>query len=64
MVNVHGCNVKCGGTVQSFVKDYEDFTLKHMFDVTAQLMNFQDEIFWFGQKSAGKEFLETSVINW
>ena len=37
-------NVKCGGTIQSFVKDYEDFTLKHMFDVTAQLVNFQDEI--------------------
>ena len=31
-------------TVQSFVKNYEDLTLKQMFDVTAQLVNNQDEI--------------------
>ena len=31
-------------TVQSFVKNSEDLTLKQMFDVTAQLVNNQDEI--------------------
>ena len=31
-------------TVQSVVKNLEDLTLKQMFDVTAQLVNNQDEI--------------------
>ena len=31
-------------TIQSFVKNYEDLTLKQMFDVTAHLVNNQDEI--------------------
>ena len=31
-------------TIQSIVKNYEDLTLKQMFDVTAQLVNNQDEI--------------------
>ena len=31
-------------TIQSVVKNYEDLTLKPMFDVTAQLVNNQDEI--------------------
>ena len=31
-------------TVQSVVKNNEDLTLKQMFDVTAQLVNNQDEI--------------------
>ena len=31
-------------TIQSVVKNYEDLTLKQMFDVTAQLVNDQDEI--------------------
>ena len=31
-------------TIQSFVKNLEDLTLKQMFDVTAQLVNNQDEI--------------------
>ena len=30
-------------TIQSFVKNYEDLTLKQMFDVTAQLVNNQEE---------------------
>ena len=30
-------------TIQSFVKNYEDLTLKQMFDVTAQLVNDQEE---------------------
>ena len=31
-------------TIQSFVKNFEDLTLKQMFDVTAQLVNNQAEI--------------------
>ena len=31
-------------TLQSVVKNHEDLTLKQMFDVTAQLVNNQDEI--------------------
>ena len=31
-------------TIQSFVKKFEDLTLKQMFDVTAQLVNNQEEI--------------------
>ena len=31
-------------TIQSVVKNYEDLTLKQMFDVTVQLVNNQDEI--------------------
>ena len=31
-------------TIQSVVKNYEDLTLKQMFDVTAQLVNDQEEI--------------------
>ena len=31
-------------TIQSFVKNFEDLTLKQMVDVTAQLVNDQEEI--------------------
>ena len=31
-------------TIQSVVKNHEDLTLKQMFDVTAQLVNNQEEI--------------------
>ena len=51
MVNVHGCDDKCVdilgknfSTIQSFIKNYEDPTLKQMLDVTAQLVNEQEEI--------------------
>ena len=30
-------------TIQSVVKNLEDLTLKQMYDVTAQLVNYQDE---------------------
>ena len=32
------------GTIQNFIKNFENLTLKQMFDVTAQLVNNQDEI--------------------
>ena len=31
-------------TIQNFIKNSEDLTLKQMFDVTAQLVNDQEEI--------------------
>ena len=31
-------------TIQNIIKNYEDLTLKQMFDVTAQLVNDQEEI--------------------
>ena len=31
-------------TIQHFIKNSEDFTLKQMFDITAQLVNDQEEI--------------------
>ena len=50
-------------TIQSVVKNHESLTLKQMFDVTAQLVNNQEEINGLGQNSVGKEFLDTSVID-
>ena len=51
-------------TIQSVVMNFEDLTLKQMFDVTAQLVNNQEENQLPGQNYAGKEFLETSVTDW
>ena len=45
-------------TIQSVVKNHVYLTLKQMFDVTAQLVNNQDEINGPGQNSLGKEFFE------
>ena len=71
MVNVHGCDLNAAtfmgknfSTIQSVVKNLEDLTLKQMFDVTAQLVNNQDEINGLDKNSVGKEFLETSVTDW
>ena len=44
-------------TIQSVVKNHENLTLKQMFDVTAQLVNNQDEINGPGQKFCGKRIL-------
>ena len=46
-------------TIQSFVKNYEDLTLKQMFDVTAQLVNIQKEIHGLDKIQDGKRTLET-----
>ena len=50
-------------TIQSVVKNHESLILKQMFDVIAQLVNNQKNQ-WAGQNSMGKEFLDTSVVNW
>ena len=43
-MNAATCMGKNFSTIQSVVKNHEDLTLKQMFDVTAQLVNNQDEI--------------------
>ena len=43
-------------TIQSFVMNLEDLTLKQMFDVTAQLVNDQEE-FTVWTKFSGKRIL-------
>ena len=43
-MNAVTCMGKNFSTIQSVVKNHGDLTLKQMFDVTAQLVNNQDEI--------------------
>ena len=50
-------------TIQSFIKNFEDLTLKQMFDVTAQVVKDQEEIHGL-DNSVGQGFLETSVTDW
>ena len=50
-------------TIQSFVKNYEDLTLKQMFDVTAQLVNNQEEIHGL-DKIQWERILGKSVTDW
>ena len=61
MVNVHGYDInlqrhswKNFSTIQSFIKNSEDLTSKQMFDVTAQLVNDQEEINGMGKILYGK----------
>ena len=44
-------------TIQSFVKNYEDLTLKQMFDVTAQLVKITRRKFMVQTKFSGKKIL-------
>ena len=51
-------------TIQSFVKNFEDLTLKQMFDVTAQLVNNQEEIHGLDKILYGKNsWTHLSLIN-
>ena len=51
-------------TIQSVVKNHESLTLKQkMCDVTAQLVNNQEEINCLDKNSVWEEFLDTSVID-
>ena len=50
-------------TIQSVVKNHESLTLKQMFDVTAQLVNNQEEINCLDKNSVWEEFLDTPVID-
>ena len=51
-------------TIQNFIMQSEDLTFKQMFDVTAQLVNDQEEIHGLDKNSLEKEFLETTVTDW
>ena len=52
-------------TIQSVVKNHESLNLKQMFDVTAQLVNNQEEINGLDKILWGKNsFLDTSVIDY
>ena len=53
---------KSFSTIQSVVKNHESLTLKQMFDVTAQLVNNQEEISCL-DNSVWEEFLDTCVID-
>ena len=50
--------------IQNSIMNSEDLTLKQMFDVTAQLVNDQEEIHGLDTNQWVKEFLETTVIDW
>ena len=51
-------------TIQSVVKNHESLTLKQMFDVTAQLVNNQEEINCLDKILCGKNsWTRLSVIN-
>ena len=70
MGNVHGYDIECAtfmgknfSTIQSVVKNHESLTLKQMFDVTAQLVNNQEEIYCLDKNSISEEFLDTTVID-
>ena len=51
-------------TIQNFIMNSEDLTLKRMFDITAKLVSDQDEINGLDKNSLVKEFMETTVIDW
>ena len=52
-------------SIQNFIKNFEDLTLKQMFDVTAQLVNDQEEIHGLDKIQWEKNsFLDTSVTDW
>ena len=48
---------------QNSIMNTTDLTLKKMFDISANLVGEQDEIFNV-EKIIGKTFMETSVIDW
>ena len=50
-------------TIQNFIKNSEDLTLKQMFDVTAQLVNDQEEIHGLDKIHWEKNSWKTSVID-
>ena len=50
--------------IQNSIMNSGDLTLKHMFDITLKLVSEQDEINNLDKNSLGKEFMETTVIDW
>ena len=50
-------------TMQNVVKNHESLTLKQMFDVTAQIVNNEEEISGLDKNPVSEEFLDTIVID-
>ena len=50
-------------TIQNFIMNSEDLTLKQMFDITAQLVINQEEIHGLDKIHWGR-FMETTVTDW
>ena len=50
--------------IQNSIMNSRDLTLKHMFDITFKLVSEQDEINNLDNIHVGKEFMETTVIDW
>ena len=51
-------------TIQNFIMNSEDLTLKQMFDITAKLVGEQEEINNLDNIHWGKNFMETTVTDW
>ena len=51
-------------TIQNFIMNSENLTLKQMFDITAQLVNDQEEIHGLDNIYWGKNSWRTTVIDW
>ena len=50
--------------IQNSIMNFTDLTLKQMFDITAKLVDEQDEINSLDHIHWGKKFMETTVIDW
>ena len=50
--------------IQNSIMNSRDLTLKQMFDITAKLVSDPDEINGLDNIHWGKEFMETTVIDW
>ena len=49
--------------MQNVVKNQQSLTLKQMFDVTAQMVHNEEEIYCSDQNSISEEFMDTTVID-
>ena len=54
---------KSYSTMQNVVQNEEKITLKQMFDITAQMIHNDEEIYFFGQNRVSEEYLDTTVVD-
>ena len=50
-------------TMQNVVQNEENLTLKQMFDITAQTIHNEEEIYCLDESRVSEEFLDTTVID-
>ena len=50
-------------TMQNVVQNEENLTLKQMFDVTAQMIHNEEEIYCLDKNCVSEEFLDTTVVD-